>query len=258
MAGQKTFKKNLKKVLTEAASSVIVRIHTLQHKLQIMRTKTLLCFAAAIAAGVATSMAQSNVYSLNVVGYVNKPLPTGLTLVANPLNTTNNTITGLFGGVGGALPEGTQVFLWNGTGYGVGTRDDLGAAGWSPDGFETTDLSPGKGFFVKNNSGAPFTNTFIGEVLQGSLTNHVGTGFQLLGSKVPLSGQVDDVTKLGFPVTDGDQVYQWSGTTYAIFTADSLNTPPPWGDVVPNIGVAEGFFSRKAAATDWVRNFTVQ
>jgi len=221
-----------------------------------MRTKTLLCFAAAIAAGVATSMAQSNVYSLNVVGYVNKPLPTGLTLVANPLNTTNNTITGLFGGVGGALPEGTQVFLWNGTGYGVGTRDDLGAAGWSPDGFETTDLSPGKGFFVKNNSGVPFTNTFIGEVLQGSLTNHVGTGFQLLASKVPQSGQVD--TALAFPVVDGDQVYLWSGTTYQIFTADSLNDPAPWGSPVPNVGVADGFFSRKAAATDWVRNFTVQ
>jgi len=209
-----------------------------------------------MAAGAVTAMAQSNVYSLNVVGYVNKTLPAGLTLIANPLNTTNNTIGGLFGGAGGVLPEGTQVYLWNGAGYAIGTRDDLGAAGWSPDGYENQDLSPGKGAFVKNSTANPLTVTFVGEVMQGSLTNHVGTGYQLLASKVPQAGQVDTV--LGFPVVDGDQVYQWKGTAYATFTADSLNDPAPWGPAVPNIDVAEGFFSRKAAATDWVRNFTVQ
>ena len=49
---------------------------------------------AALAAGVATSMAQSsNVYSLNVVGYVNVTLPSlnpssvgGLSFIANPLD----------------------------------------------------------------------------------------------------------------------------------------------------------------------------
>jgi hypothetical protein len=220
-----------------------------------MRTKTLLCFAAAIAAGVATSMAQSNVYSLNVVGYVNKPLPTGYTLVANPLNTTNNTIFGLFGGIGGNLPDGTQIYLWTSTGYQSGSRDDLTTPnGWDPVGFETTDLSPGKGFFI-GNSGGPITNTFIGEVLQGSLTNHVGTG-----SKVPQAGQVD--SDLAFPVVDGDQVYQWKGTAsppgFVVFSADSLNTPPPWGTNLPIVSVAEGFFSSKFTATDWVRNFTVQ
>jgi hypothetical protein len=201
-------------------------------------------------------MAQSNVYSLNVVGYVNKSLPAGLTLVATPLNTTNNTIGGLFGGAGGALAEGTQIYKWTGSTYAIGTRDDLGAAGWSPDGFETQDLSPGIGYFIKNNTAGAQTVTFVGEVLQGKLTNHIGTGYQLLASKVPQAGQIDTI--LGFPVVDGDQVYQWKGTTYAIFTADSLNEPPPWGTTVPNIDVAEGFFSRKTAATDWVRDFTVQ
>src|SRR5207249_3273515 len=40
-----------------------------------MRTKTLLAAAAMLAAGFASSMAQSNVYSLNVVGYVNRVIP---------------------------------------------------------------------------------------------------------------------------------------------------------------------------------------
>src|ERR1043165_8066346 len=54
-----------------------------------MRTKTLVC-AAILAAGLASSMAQSNVYSLNVVGYYNVVIPGGTkVMVANQLNTTN-------------------------------------------------------------------------------------------------------------------------------------------------------------------------
>jgi hypothetical protein len=74
-----------------------------------MRTKTLLLTAALSAAGVATSMAQGAVYSVNAVGYVNTPLVAGFNLVSNPLNNTaanGNTIESLFAGV----PDGTQVY----------------------------------------------------------------------------------------------------------------------------------------------------
>src|SRR5256885_410376 len=55
-----------------------------------MRTKTLLSTAALLAAGLATSMAQSsNVYSLNVVGYVNAPVITGYNFAANPFDTSD-------------------------------------------------------------------------------------------------------------------------------------------------------------------------
>src|SRR5271166_2726177 len=74
-----------------------------------MRTKTLLCMAA-LAAGVATSMAQSNVYSLNVVGYVNYPFTLGnYTLVSNPLDNTTNDLNTILPGV----PDGTSVGLWS-------------------------------------------------------------------------------------------------------------------------------------------------
>ena len=49
--------------------------HTVNKK-QNMRTKTLLLTAVLGLASAATSMAQ--VYSANVVGYVNEPYPTGL------------------------------------------------------------------------------------------------------------------------------------------------------------------------------------
>jgi hypothetical protein len=58
-----------------------------------MRTKTLLLSAAAMAAGLVSSVAQSNVYSVNVVGYVNQVLPAGtLVAVANPLDNGTNTL----------------------------------------------------------------------------------------------------------------------------------------------------------------------
>src|SRR6267378_4268086 len=76
---------------------------------QNMRTKTLLC-AAALAAGVVSSMAQSNVYSLNVVGYVNKPFKNGLyTLVSNPLNGTNNTLNTILPNA----PNFSKINLWD-------------------------------------------------------------------------------------------------------------------------------------------------
>jgi hypothetical protein len=70
-----------------------------------MRTKTLVC-AAALAAGLATSaLAQSNVYSLNVVGYYNVTVPANtFVLVGNQLNTTNNTLPGIIP----APPPGSQ------------------------------------------------------------------------------------------------------------------------------------------------------
>src|ERR1700730_12330845 len=62
-----------------------------------MRTKTLVCAAALMAAGVATSMAQSNVYSLNVVGYINITFPANkYTLTANQLVQTNSQVQTLF------------------------------------------------------------------------------------------------------------------------------------------------------------------
>ena len=77
-----------------------------------MRTKTTLVAAAILAAGIASSMAQANVYSLNVVGYVNVTVQGGgaYNLIANPLNnTTGNTLTNIFSG---PQSPSSQVLKW--------------------------------------------------------------------------------------------------------------------------------------------------
>src|SRR5437867_2257855 len=76
-----------------------------------MRTKTLIC-AAALAAGALTSWAQSNVYSLNVVGYVNRSfLNQNFIFVANPLMNGGNYLSNLFNNA--TTPDNTTVYTWN-------------------------------------------------------------------------------------------------------------------------------------------------
>src|SRR5437879_6035335 len=94
------FKKSLKKTLTTVCAFARLPLHTVIHILHKMRTKALLC-CAALAAGLATSaVAQSNVFSLNIVGYVNTPLTTGFNLIANPLDKGTNDLNSLFPNAG--------------------------------------------------------------------------------------------------------------------------------------------------------------
>jgi hypothetical protein len=211
-----------------------------------MRTKALLC-AAALAAGAVSSMAQSNVFSLNVVGYVNLPVAGSaagkFTFIANPLNTTNNTIGSLLP----APPDQTTLYKWTGSTFASSTFF-LGA--WSD---STFTLNPGEGGIVQSST--PFTNTFVGEVMQGSLTNPYPAGFSIRASQVPQAGGLTSV--LGYqPVTDGDTVYQFNSTSQGyVISTWFLGA---WSPSEPTVGVGESFWLQTAAAGNWVRTFTVQ
>lgn len=198
-----------------------------------MRTK-LLAAAAILAAGLASSMAQSNVYSLNVVGYVNKPLVAGFNLISNPLNTTNNTLSGLFSTPG----FGDTVYKYNGASFDISTY----VGSWSPN----QTLAPGEGVFYQ--AGAAFTNTFVGEVMQGSLANPIPAGFSIRSSQVP---ETNTLANLQFPAAFGDTVYYFRGGTYAISTYVGAWSP----DVGPAVG--EAFWVNSGAGANWTRNFTV-
>jgi hypothetical protein len=226
-----------------------------------MRTKTLLC-AAALAAGVATSMAQSNVYSLNVVGYVNVPLQGGVSfnLIANPLNNTNNNITNLFTT---AASDGDQIFTWNAAIQDLGgTIYTYSIVSHSWDGSRV--LNPGEGIFYLA-TGGNVTNTFVGEVIQGSYTNPVpvlgGVAFNLFGSSIPIGGSFTNAIG-GINSSDGDQVFTWNvltqdlGASIATYSIVSHSWDNPAIPVPPG----NGFFYLGTGGNQnpWVRNFTVQ
>ena len=72
--------------------------------------KTLLIAAAALVAGIVSSQAQ--VYSANIVGYVNQVMTNGvLQLVCNPLDNGTNTANDVFAN----LPNTSSIQLWNGS-----------------------------------------------------------------------------------------------------------------------------------------------
>ena len=187
--------------------------------------------------------AQQTVFSVNAVGFVNKPFIVGFTLAANPLVAADNTVVGLFD----AAPAGTQVFKFNPAsgGFESATKTIIG---WTNPGLT---LIPGEAYFLKNIDASAFTVTFVGNVNQGSLSNPLAAGFNMVSSQVPQSGLV--ATDLGLPVVAGEQVFQFNGTGYDSSTLTVIG----WTPSEPNIAVAEGFFIRKTSSVDWTRQFSV-
>jgi hypothetical protein len=125
-------------------------------------------------------------------------------------------------------------------------------SGWTGGG-ATVSLNPGEGILVLI-AGADLTNTFVGEVLQGSLTNSFSAGYQQKGNLVPDSGTV---TSLGLAPPTGTQLLKWDTTLqdWGIFN----KSPSSWSPSVPSLDVGEGFIVLLNSGTyDWVRNFTVQ
>ncbi len=205
-----------------------------------MRTKTLLT-AVLSAAGVATSMAQVAVYSVNVVGYVNVDVPAGFSIIANQLdNKKGNMLGDLISGV----PTGTTIYKFNGASF--DSSIFIEGLGWSPD----ASLAPGEGAFI--NADAATKVTFVGEVMTGPKTVAIPAGFSIKSSILPISESLDGVG-VGFPAQTGDTVYFFRGGAYlsSIFI-EGLGFSP---EAKPAVG--EGFFVNKQAAADWVRNFTV-
>jgi len=219
-----------------------------------MRTKTLLLIAAAAAAGIATSNAQTTVYSVNAVGYVNKTVPTNsLALLANPLNATSNKIKDLFGG-----HDGLQVYVWDTTTkkftFGSFSTD----FGWDPESIGEVTINPGHGLFVKNPSKTDnVTITFVGEVPQGKdpapLSTPLVAGLQIVASQVPQAGTAE---ALGFKAATGDSVYQWNLAAqkydFSQFDADF-----GWDPALKTLDVGDAFFLARTAPGTWTRSFSV-
>jgi len=225
-----------------------------------MRTKALLCAAGLLAVGAATSMAQ-NVYSLNVVGYVNTNVVAGFNLIANPLDKdgtgTNNLISQV---ISNQLPLNTTVYEYNGVGYNqfsYAKNKSTGLTNWSPDG----PLNPGRGVWVSIPAGSPVqTATFVGNVLQGVNSNPnipAGGGFGLVSSLAPLQGGVTTVLKYN-PLLN-DTLYRYNGVGYDQFSyAKNKSTGlTNWSPSEPVINIGQGFWLKTSAGSTWNQNFTV-
>lgn len=189
------------------------------------------------------------VVSVNVVGYVHLDLPPGLSLIANPLYFTNNTVAFWWP----AAPDGAQVLKYvPEVGYEVSTFDALAGA-WSNPDFE---IGIGEGFFFRNTASESIRQTFIGEVLEGTLINPLPAGLSMKGSLVPQEGSINSVH--GIPGQNGDVIsfYVNDGAGGGDYISSVFSSAD--GAWVPDmiLGVGQGFWIEKQQAQNWVRVFS--
>lgn len=225
-----------------------------------MRTKTMLLSALLGTLGSVSLMAQStNVYSLNVVGYINVVLPPGYSIVSCPLIASpNNTLSNLFNNSSLTYSGWKFYFFTGGQGY---TQIDSGTAKGGYADLGTNTINPGQAIFVQNPGTKTVTNTFVGTVPSGSLTNTLAVGYNLVGSILPSSGDIstNSLTLLTNGNT-GDTIYVYSTNGYSSpggeykFSAKKTWSQAP---IVPSVG--EGFFYQNVgtAPENWVENFSV-
>jgi len=209
-----------------------------------MKAKAIFAAGLLMAAAAAQSTAQT-VFSVNAVGFVNVSFPPGFTLACNPLEGATNTVPALFPFV----PNGTSVFKFDSSlGSYVGSTFLFGS--WNN---PAMTLVPGEGFFFRNPGATTLTNTFVGNVKQGTLTTPLVAGFTLVGSQVPQSGLV--VTDLGLPIGNAESVFKFDTTTQSYRGGSFLFGS--WSGGEPTVSVGEGFFVKKNAAVNWSRTFSV-
>jgi len=218
-----------------------------------MRKKSLCLAATVLAGGILAASAQ--VYSLNVVGYVNTPIKGNgaFTLLANPLVAATNDTVSL---VGNLLPNKSQVLTWSGSAYVTASKI---SGVWNTN----LPIPAGTGFFVKNGpAGSPdLTNTFVGEVLggiPGTNTTALPAGFALVGSKSPIGGTLtsvgDGTLNLGGVLPNKSQVLIWDNSgSGAYVTASKISGV--WNTNL-QLNVGQGFFVKAFAATNWTQVLT--
>jgi hypothetical protein len=183
-------------------------------------------------------------YSKEILGYINKNIPTGISVIGNPLNKGGNTVSEIFG-----KNLATTVTLYS---YGNGAfainsyHSDIQE--WdNPD----QVLSPGQGFIVRNR-GSGVNVTFVGEVPQGDLSNALPRGFSIRSSQVPQEGKLD--ADLGFPGTGAPVVYQFVN---GFFSMNEYDTDFGEWEPIPVIGVGEAFWVRLNDKTNWKRSVRI-
>jgi hypothetical protein len=216
-----------------------------------MRTKIILTAAAAMAAGLVSSNAQ--VYSANVVGYIQQNLVAGFNLVSNPMDLdgtgTNNTCQSV---LGTQVP--CTVYAMSG-GVFAPIAQYTTKGGWSS-GTNSVNfaMNPGQGFFVSVAS--PATVTFVGNVKQGSLATPWVGGFNIIGSQVPIAGLMQHA--LNFQPGGNATVYTYAnGSGYNPIS--QFTTKGGWsGAGEPNLGIGQAVVISMPGAGSWNTNFTVQ
>jgi hypothetical protein len=207
-------------------------------------------------------MAQANVYSLNIVGYVNVPIQGGnkLTLVANPLKPSNGNYNITNTIVLTDAQTDSLIYKWAGNAWSSTVPQYFGASGgWFPD----ATINLGESFFIQN-PGTATSITFVGEVQTGDATTPIAyslaSGLNVVAPKTPV---VQDFPG-GDVGHDSDLIYTWNGTAWDGVVWQNFAGSGWFGDGHtgestngPTVAVGGGVvYLNTGAALNWTRTFT--
>ena len=179
--------------------------------------------------------------SRNYVGFYRKTFEPGFTLLANQLRPVDDRVVAL-------LPNPP-----NNASFFCGAYCGLTYLGgwWEGDNLELR-LSPGQGLWFWTP--VAFTQTFVGEVVLSS-ANNLPAGFSLVSSSTPQDLPLTGAGGLGFPVAEGDEIYQFNPEILGYIANTFLGGA--WegdsGGNAPVPAVGECFWVRKASAATWVQ-----
>jgi hypothetical protein len=234
-----------------------------------MKIKALLVSVALGAAMVGSASAQ--VYSANAVGYVNMTVPTGLSILANPLNgSPDNSLNNILPLTNGDI--GATIFRFDTTvgAYGNSIQWAGTSLQWltANTNASWTMLAPGEAFFMRVSHDTDIT--WVGEVPQGDLSNPLpGPGnLSMRASQVPQTAQIGKPgVGLGFPAGGNDKIYIFNNATGAYKASYGFLAGLGWlsanmddeGLDGPTIPVGTGFFLLQgpSGAASWDRTFSV-
>jgi len=133
-------------------------------------------------------------YSDNIVGFQLLDVPTGKSLLSNPLANGDNTLPTLLPGG----PAKLTVSTWD-SDSGSWKASTFGDA-WSDAGLV---VAPGQAALFENKSVDRVTLTFVGEVVQGSLSTTVPSGESYHAATLPIAGGL--ATNFGFPTANAGE-----------------------------------------------------
>lgn len=236
----------------------------------------------AVAAGLVSSVAQSNVYSVNVVGYANVPTKTGLNTQGNQFNASgaNNAANNVIPNTG--TWDGSELQLWTGINYQIAVFDSLtddtttGFTDRIGNPVPAPTLGNGLGYFFNNLSGSSNNITYVGDVRVGTntatltrspaLTLHtsqlpVGGGISSALSLVNVGGALDGCEIQIPTINAGGNISGFSIAVYDSLTDDTttgftdrIGNPVP----EPQLKVGQSFFFNNLSAgpLTWTQIYT--
>jgi len=196
----------------------------------------------------------AGVFSANAVGYYRLDLCEGFSLIANQLDTFDNTVTNLFK----SPPDLTEVYKYN---PGTGTYRYMlfGGGEWFSSHLETT-LNPGEGMWLRTP--VAFTHRFLGNVPLNRCVP-ITVGWNLVSCPLPRAGRPEGEAPggLGFPIGDADYIFRWNCSrdrfAYRVYAGGDWFGGTP---EVPILNIGEAFWIYKEpenGAAQWCGIFSV-